>query len=182
MKSGVLAKRYAKALFSFATENKTQDRVLNELRALVEVFCLDPEVARFFDSPMIPASEKLKCIKTSISESGVSSDLRQFLLVLADKGRLPLFGEIVEAFQEQIDASNGVCRGNVRSTTPLAPAERLQIEQTVEKVLRKKVIMTYKIDSSVIGGLVAQVGSFTFDDSLSSHLKRMGDELKRRTI
>ena len=60
--------------------------------------------------------------------------------------------------------------------------QRQQIEATVEKVLKKKVIMTYKVDPSVIGGLVAQAGSYTFDDSLNSHLQRLNDELKRRAL
>ena len=64
----------------------------------------------------------------------------------------------------------------------LAPEERQRLEKTIEGVLNKKVILTYKVDPSVIGGLIASVRSFTFDDSIDSHLKRMNEELKRRTV
>ena len=104
------------------------------------------------------------------------------VLLIADNGRFGVFQELVGAFQAEADAANNVCRGTVRSATVLGQGERQRVEETVEKVLKKKVIMTYKVDPSVIGGLVAQVGSYTCDDSISAHLQRMNEELKRRTV
>ncbi|MES2964311.1 MAG: ATP synthase F1 subunit delta, partial [Bdellovibrionota bacterium] len=102
--------------------------------------------------------------------------------LLARKDRLGVFGEIVHAFEAEADAANNVARGVVRSATVLGQDDRKRIEDQVERVLKKKVILSYKVDPSVIGGLVAQVGSYTFDDSISAHLKRMNEELKRRTV
>lgn len=181
MNSNKLAKRYAKALFGLARENGNQDRVLADLRALNTAFSADATVTDFFNSPMISAAQKSEALKKALSGKDATAEVNQFLMLLAEKGRLGIFSEAVEAFQDEIDAANNVCRGVVRSTTTLGPSERTQIEKTVEGVLKKKVIMTYKVDPSVIGGLVAQVGSHTFDDSLSTHLKRMSEELKRNS-
>lgn len=179
MKSSTLAKRYAKALFGLSVDNRTQDRVLGDLRSLATAFTSDPNFQSFFESPLINGVQKAKTMKVALDGKGASSEVTQFLMLLAEKDRLSIFVDVVEAFQAEIDAANNVCRGSVRSTTALAPAERSQIEATVEGVLKKKVIMTYKVDPSVIGGLVARVGSHTFDDSLSTHLKRMSEELRR---
>lgn len=182
MKSSTLAKRYAKALFALSVDNRSQDRVLADLRALHTSFSADVSIQTFFESPILNGTQKSEVVKKAITDKGVSAEVNQFLLLLAEKDRLAIFPDVVEAFQAEIDAANNVCRGVVRSTTALGPSERTQIEKTVEGVLKKKVIMTYKVDPSVIGGLVAQVGSHTFDDSLSTHLKRMSEELKRRSI
>ena len=182
MKSSTLAKRYAKALYSLATENKTQDRVLADLRSLHASFGADVSIQAFFESPLISGTQKAEAVKKSLAGQQSSAEVDQFLMLLAEKDRLAIFPDVVDAFQAEIDSANNVCRGVVRSTTTLGPSERTQIEKTVEGVLKKKVIMTYKVDPSVIGGLVAQVGSHTFDDSLSTHLKRMSEELKRRSI
>lgn len=180
MKSSTLAKRYAKALFGLSTDGKTQDRVLSDLRALHASFGADGMVQTFFESPLVSGAQKEAAMKKALAGAGASSEVDQFLMLLAEKDRLGIFPDVVDAFQGEIDAANNVCRGVVRSTTTLGPSERTQIEKTVEGVLKKKVIMTYKVDPSVIGGLVAQVGSHTFDDSLSTHLKRMSEELKRK--
>lgn len=182
MRSGNLAKRYAKALFGLAVDSGRQEVILNELRSLAQAFATAPEVLKFFDSPVTGAVEKKQTLQKALEGKGVTAEVMQFMSLLADKGRLPLFNEIVDAFQTELDLLNNVCRGVVRSTTQLSPNDRSRVESTVEKVLKKKVIMTYKIDPSVIGGLVAEVGSYRFDDSLSSHLKRMTDDLKRRTV
>jgi len=182
VKSNTLAKRYAKAIFSLSLDNKSQEKVLNDLRALSDAFDSDASIKAFFNSPMITGSQKASTLSKALEGRAPTEEVHQFLMLLAKKDRLPIFSDIVEAFQAEIDAANNVCRGVVKSTIALGPAERTQIEKTVEGVLKKKVIMTYKVDPSVIGGLVAQVGSHTFDDSLSTHLKRMSEELKRRTI
>ncbi len=182
MKSNTLAKRYAKAIFSLSLDNRSQEKVLNDLRALSYAFDSDASIKAFFNSPMITGSQKASTLSKALEGRAPTEEVNQFLMLLAKKDRLPIFSDIVEAFQAEIDAANNVCRGVVKSTIALGPAERTQIEKTVEGVLKKKVIMTYKVDPSVIGGLVAQVGSHTFDDSLSTHLKRMSEELKRRTI
>jgi F-type H+-transporting ATPase subunit delta len=182
VKSNTLAKRYAKAIFSLSLDNRSQEKVLNDLRALSYAFDSDASIKAFFNSPMITGSQKASTLSKALEGRAPTEEVNQFLMLLAKKDRLPIFSDIVEAFQAEIDAANNVCRGVVKSTIALGPAERTQIEKTVEGVLKKKVIMTYKVDPSVIGGLVAQVGSHTFDDSLSTHLKRMSEELKRRTI
>ena len=177
-----LAKRYARAAFGLAAEGGRQENVLAELRALDAAFGSEPEIASFFASPVIPPERKEAALKAALEGRGASTEVAHLILTLARKERLPFFSEIVQAFQNQADEANGVGRGTVRSSVGLAPAERQQVESIVEKVLKKKVILNYKVDPSLIGGLVAQVGSYTFDDSIESHLQRMAEELTRRTV
>lgn len=182
MKSSILAQRYAKALFGLSIDNKTQDKVLDDLRVLRDMFQKEKEISLFFNSPVVSPTQKSAAVEKALEGRVSAPEILQFVSLLAKKDRLAIFSDVVDAFQAEVDASNNVCRGTVRSTTALGPNERERIEKTVEGVLKKKVIMTYRVDPSVIGGLVAQVGSHTFDDSLSTHLKRMSEELKRRTV
>jgi F-type H+-transporting ATPase subunit delta len=62
----------------------------------------------------------------------------------------------------------------------LAQESRTKIEDIVTKVTRKKVILSFVEDAKLIGGTVAQVGGWTFDDSLESHLRRLNEDLNRR--
>lgn len=182
MRGPELAKRYAKALFELAIDNRTQEKVFNDLRSLDEIFGKEKETHEFLVSPMISPVQKEAVLKQVLENKNVSKEVIEVLLLLARNERLNVFGDLVHAFQNEIDASNGVIRGSVRSASVLAPEDRQRIEKTVETYLKKKVIMTYVVDPTVIGGLVAQVGSYTFDDSISTHLTRMNEELKRRTV
>ena len=181
MRPTTLSKRYAKALFELAVDHRIQDQVLSDLRALVPIFN-QPEVLEFAKSPLIKSDSKVAVIKASMDQKGLAKEVFQFLQLLAAKDRLGIFEQVVEAFQDEVDAAHNVSRGLVRSAAALGPNERQQLEQSIERALATKVILNYKVDPSVIGGLVAQVGSYTFDDSVASHLKRLSEELNRRTV
>ncbi len=182
MKSHELANRYAKALYELAVDNRSVDMVFAHLRALNETLSKDKGTHDFLISPMVSAADREKVLKAALDNKGVAREVTDLVYLLARNDRMALFPELVQAFEAQADAANNVCRGTVRSATVLGQAERQRVEETVERVLKKKVILTYKVDPTVIGGLVAQVGSYTFDDSIDSHLKRMNEELKRRTV
>jgi F-type H+-transporting ATPase subunit delta len=182
MKATQLAFRYAKSIFEIARDAKNDEKVLDQLRALDTSLQKDPEVLEFLSSPLFKLEDRERALEQALKGANAINEVHQLLMLLVRNGRISIYSQVVEAFQTLIDNANGVVRGTVRSAATLSPAERQQIESTVEKVLNKKVIMTYKVDPTVIGGLVAQAGSYTFDDSIKSHLQRLNDELKRRAL
>ena len=179
MKYSEVAQRYAKALFLLAKENGSTDETHDQLKFLSEAIEKDSEILEFLTSPLVSKDKKEKVFTDGLNGQ-FSGETKSFLLLLAQKGRVQLIPEIVLAFQTLIDESNEVTRGTVRSAAPLANTELEKIKETVSKITNKKVILTYKEDKSLIGGLVAEVGGFTFDDSLTSHMTRLNEELNRR--
>lgn len=176
-----LANRYARAILDLVSEGAKQELVLSELRAVQSLIEKDDTLRDFFHSPLVKAGEREKVLSAALKTAGLSPDTLSFIMLLSEKGRLPIFSKIVEAIKSQNDLAHGVTRGNVRSATVLSPDERKNIEETVSKYTQKQVILNYKEDPGVIGGLIAEVGSFTFDDTLTSHLRRLKDEMTRRT-
>lgn len=177
MKHSEVASRYARALFSLAKESGDQDKVFDQIRIFSEALKADKDVAAFLASPLIRPSQKQAALEKVVG--GAAPAVKNFLLVLAKKNRLALFDDIVHSLQSIVDESHGVTRGLVKSSAVLAPADRKQIEEIVSRVTKKQVILTYKEDPSLFGGLTAEVGSFTFDDSLFSHLNRINEQLNR---
>lgn len=179
MRNMILATRYAKALYNLAKEKGEQDAVFNQMRAVGEAFTNDKEVAEYIQSPVIRPTDKVKVIEKMTAAVQMPESLKNFVLLMAKKNRLPIFNDVVTAYQTIADEAHGVTRGVVRSATVLDPAERTRIAELVSRATKKQVILTYKEDPSLLGGLVAEVGSFTFDDSLISHLKRIKEQLNR---
>lgn len=177
-----LANRYARAAYELAVDNRTQDKVFSDLRELEIAFSKDESIHEFLTNPLIPVSARVSALEKAMAGKGVAKEAHDLIVLLARRDRMGVFKQVVSAYEKQADAANKVCRGTVRSATTLSQDERGRIESTVEKVLGKKVIMTYRVDPTVIGGLIAQVGSYTFDDTIASHLRRMNDELNRRTV
>lgn len=175
-----VSRRYAKALYELSVSKNTTTKIFDQIRVLKAAFQLEPEITSFIVNPLVSPDNKLKALKAAL-DGKIDGDLMSFLSLLAEKNRLGSFMEITEAFEEISDEANGVTRGTVRSATALSAESRKQIEDTVKKVTKRNVILTFKEDSSLYGGTIAQVGGWTFDDSLASHLRRMNEDLNRRT-
>lgn len=182
MKKNQAAERYAKALYSITVESGLEQKVLEELRNLRDAFNSSAEVKQVLFSPVMDNETRTQIISDSIKDKGLSEPVIQLVGLLAKKGRLELFDSIVESYQSVTDAAHGVVRGQVLSPHSLEPAERNNIENIISKATQKKVILEYKQSPELLGGLVAQVGSLTFDDSIDTQLKLMSEHLNRRTI
>lgn len=179
MRNIQIATRYARALYNIAKEKNEQDNVFSQMRVMEEAFRHDKEISEFVHSPVIRPTDKVKAMEKLVAAIPLTEILKNFLLLLAKKNRLPIFADVVTAYQTISDEANGVTRGVVRSAAVLGPEDRKRVEEIVSRATKKQVILTYKEDPTLLGGLVAEVGSYTFDDSLTSHLKRIKEQLTR---
>lgn len=180
MSASQIGMRYADALYQLAFEKNLQEEVYKQICSIAEALDLDPQIQSFLSSPLVRPLEKEKAFAAAFKSVQVNDLVKNFVLLLARKQRIAIINDVVTAFQDLADRKHGVVRGTVRSTTVLAPEDRKRIEETVNRVTKKHAILTYKEDPQLLGGLVAEVGSYTFDDSLASHLRRMNEQLTQR--
>lgn len=180
MRYSELAFRYASAFFDLATEVKQNEAYLKTLKDIQALLESDVTITQFLASPLIKAEDKVAALMKAFKESQLPEGILNFILLLAKKGRLALLPEVVAAYQAREDELNGVTRGTVKSAGSLNDKQKENILNQIQAVTKKKVVLQYLEDKSLIGGLVAQVGSFTFDDSLAAHLRRIKEDLTRR--
>lgn len=174
-----VSRRYASALYEIAVAKNSQVQFLDQLREIRKAVESDKDLRAFLESPVVQPADK-KNLFAGALKGKASEEIVSLISLLADKNRLGILDTVVEAYQESIDDAHGVTRGEVRSASPLTAETQKKIEDIIGKVTNKKVILTFKHDPTLIGGLLAQVGGWTFDDTLNSHLKRLGEDLNRR--
>jgi F-type H+-transporting ATPase subunit delta len=172
--------QYAKALFEVAGDLQTKADYLNQLRVVDQSLGGASEISQFFKSTEITSDIKIKGLSKAMQSNGISKDVLSTLNLLIERNKISYLSKIVFAYQALNDEANGVVRGVVRSSHELDPSQRKAMVEKIESVLNKKVILDYVQDSKVIGGLKAQVGSYTFDDTFETHLKKMKDQINRR--
>jgi F-type H+-transporting ATPase subunit delta len=174
-----VSKRYAKALFDYAQDGKKLDLVTAQLSQLSSALEGDESVREFIGSPVVTGAEKMSALKAALGPQ-ISEEILNLTGLLMEKNRLDLLSQVAQAFTLIADESKGVTRGTVKSASALNEDARRKIEGTVAEITKKRVILNYEEDKTIMGGLVAQVGGWTFDDSLQSHLVRLSEELNRR--
>lgn len=180
MKISEVSRRYAKALMALAKQKGQHTRALNELEAIAKIFKTDVSVHDYFINPLIGPDAKMTVVQNSFQGKGLLEEVYSMLLLLSEKNRMGKFEEIVAAYEEQMDVEQNITRGSVKSAKALSDDAKKELEAKIHKILNKKIILTYKEDPTLLGGVVAQVGGWTFDDSIETHLIKLNEELNRR--
>jgi F-type H+-transporting ATPase subunit delta len=173
------ARRYAKALHMIARENGTAPVIGDELGRFAEVVGAEPEARDVLTRPWIKGADR-RGVATAIAErTGGSKLVRDFAGLLADRGRMDHLPEIVSAYRDLLDEDLGQARAAVRTAVPLTDGERKALSDRIERTLGKRVLIEERVDPGLLGGFVAQVGSFILDGSLDGQLARMRERLAR---
>jgi F-type H+-transporting ATPase subunit delta len=73
-----------------------------------------------------------------------------------------------------------VVRAELTTALPLAADRAQQIRRSLEHVTGRTVQVSTRVDSSIVGGLVARIGSTVYDASVTSQLERMRRRLTER--
>lgn len=171
-----VASRYARAIYSLSKENSEQEVVLKEISTLAKVL-EDKDLKAHLDSPVVSYNDKKDIVKKLLSTADFKKTTESFLSLLADKSRLSLLPEISFLLQKFSDETAGVVRGDVVSASDLSNEDKSSIETKISSLLNKKLLLEYKVDPSLLGGVVVKVGDYTIDYSVNRQLDRIKESL-----
>ena len=87
-------------------------------------------------------------------------------------------GKIDLSGASQLQLNVEVPEVEVETVKQLSAAQDKKLQQNLEKILSKKVVLAYKITPEIIGGLRIKFGSEMIDNSLASKLNRLEIEMK----
>ena len=170
--TGSIAKRYARALASVASEQNTLEDVEAQLDKTA-AWLADPELSAALASPALD-SEARQGLIAKITESLELSELaKNFLDLLARSQRLDHFAGIVRAYRSIVDDQLGRMRGTIHTATPLEDAAVQNLAAAFEKTHGKKVLLDVEIDAALIGGISVEIGGRVYDGSVRTQLRQL---------
>jgi len=171
---------YARAVHALAKERNQTDVVGRELAAVTAMLEREPEVSAFFGRPWIPATAKRAAALELAAHLGLSDLTRDFLGLVARQGRANYLTAMAGVFRELVDEDLGRVRAKVRSAVALTEADRQALRQRLGRALTgKQVVLEETVDERLLGGFIAEVGSYIVDGSLDGQLARLGARLAR---
>ncbi len=176
MKNTVVAKRYAEALYSVASERNQVDSVEKELVSILDVFNSHPELMNVLEHPGISIDAKKKQV-AELFQGRVSDLVLNFLNLLFDRRRQDAIAEIGATYVELADAARGRIKAEVESAVQLSD-EELNALKSKLGVNGKQVEFAAKVNPSLIGGLKVRIGDRVLDYSVTGQLERFRQTLK----
>jgi F-type H+-transporting ATPase subunit delta len=173
------ARHYAKALFQIARENTSMPEVGDDLASFVDRFDGDAHLHDVLTRPWIKGVDR-RAIAVAVAEGeGCGALVRDFVGLLAERGRIDHFTEIIASYRNFVDEDLGQARATVRTAVPLTDGEKQELGRRLEGALGKRILLEERVDPTLLGGFVAQVGSYIVDGSLDGQLARMRERLAR---
>jgi len=166
---------YARALFDAALEENKLEPVRQQLAQFVAAEAEVPELRELLRNPQLDPQARKAALRDLLADG--EELLRNFLLVLVDKGRTAQLDEIAREFERLVAAHEGIVSAELTTAIELSDEEANDLLRRIEKSTGRKLEATRKVDPDLIGGIVLQIGSFRLDASVRGRLERLRREL-----
>ncbi|MFD1776738.1 F0F1 ATP synthase subunit delta [Paenibacillus rhizophilus] len=168
----VVAKRYAKALFEVAFEEKKTLEVEEELKALVSALASDTDLQRFISTPKISGEDKLAVLKNTLNGK-LSTLVINTLELLVERGRMSILSDLLDSYIKIEGESLGLADATVYSTYKLDEREMKAVAEEFGTLSGRTIRAANVVDKSLLGGLKVVIGDTLYDGSLAGKLERL---------
>lgn len=178
MKLRGLDRRYANALFDVLSRGGDLVKARADLDAVVALVAGHPELCRVLESPAVPAQKKRAVMAAVLDAApGTLPEIRRTLLLLADNDRLGILADVAQRFGERVNQASRILPAEVTTAVPLDGANRDALAAALGRATGSSVTITERVDPTILGGVVARVGSLVFDGSVTHQLEKMRQKL-----
>jgi F-type H+-transporting ATPase subunit delta len=170
---GQMATRYAAALFELADSKKALDAVAGDLTQLRKMIADSADLQRMMDSPILDRAEQAKAMSAIVKAAGFNELTQKFTGLIAQNRRLFAMATIIKAFLKLLADRRGEMTAEVTAARALTSDQQAAVAEAIRKAVGSKVSINVKVDPSLLGGLIVQVGSRMIDSSLKTKLQKL---------
>lgn len=175
MNRGLIASRYATALYSFAADEGVEKTVYNEMRNFLKVALLVNEFGDSLENPALKNEEKKKIIFSSFG-GNPGKETKQFIEFLFEKGRVDFLIPAAMKFTDLYRKKNNIHIARlITATEPDGKTEK-KLVSMIETKTGGSVELEKETNPDIIGGFIIEVDNLQWDASVARRLKEMKDK------
>lgn len=179
--SSNIAKRYARAFFKIAGEEKRYEYYYDELGRFSTILKENKNLSEFLANPIFALSDKKAVVESLLEKIRISPLTSNFLKLLVDKRRIDILSDIQGCYRELMDIALKKVRVTVKTAFPLTGETSARLQNGLERLTDREVEMIVLEDRSLLGGVVVRVGDTLYDGSVRTQLNNirnlLGEEI-----
>jgi len=179
MKNQALVRKYAQGLVQAVHEEAEFKSVQRELRAFLDLCDGRKDLREALTSPFVGMERKGNVLAGVLTALKAGEKSSRLLTLLLNNKRLDLLGDIVAALPETWNDKEGILTFEVMSVVPLTDKQTKRLRQELEKIERKPVSLTFRLDPDIVGGLALRRGNIVYDVSIRGNLEAMKEQIER---
>jgi F-type H+-transporting ATPase subunit delta len=174
----VAHRTYARALFEAAKDEGRLDGVHEQLADFVATVDQVGELRAVLESPELDSRAKAALLDQVLGDA--DELVRNFVRLLAEKGRAGELDEIAREFEALVAQDQGILGVELTTAVELSQQGFDDLVARVGQASGREVRASRAVDPTLVGGLVLQIGSRRLDASIRGRLDRLRQELTTR--
>lgn len=178
MDTGVIAKRYAKAIFQYAAGRGEETRLREEMQTLAQQFTHVPMLSKVLEDPTVPASEKVKTLVIAAGQT-VSDTCRRTIELVVGNGRGHYMQSIARMYDNVYRKEKNITVIQLTTVETASPETKKALVDLIVKDKTPTVDFIAKTDANIIGGFILAVEDSRLDASVKNQLSRLKLELMK---
>ncbi|KAF9363843.1 ATP synthase F0 subcomplex subunit OSCP atp5 [Mortierella sp. NVP85] len=173
--------RYATALYTAAAKKQALDTVENDLKQVKRVVEKDTKLRDFLENPTINRIEKKSGVQKMLAAGKYNDLTKNFFDTLAENGRLNDTVKIIDSYGSLMSAHRGEVQVTITSAKELDAKDIAKVKGYLAKsafvTSKQTLVVSNKVNPSILGGLVVEFGDKTIDLSVSSKVNKLNQLL-----
>ncbi|WP_452596717.1 ATP synthase F1 subunit delta [Pontimicrobium sp. MEBiC01747] len=166
--------RYAKAVLSLASDQKTTEVVNNDMKLIASTIAESKDLRDMLNSPVVSPSIK----KASLLEIFKGSNALTFNAIdtLITNKRIALLENVSLEYTRLYDEQRGTEVATVTTALPLTDDLKVKVLAKVKELTGKEVEVENIIDEDILGGFILRVGDIQYNASIANQLNKLKRE------
>lgn len=166
--------RYAKAVLSLATDQKSAEVVNSDMKLITDTVAESKDLNDMLQSPVVRSSDK-KAVLIAVFKNANVATTNLIDTLIANK-RLPLLNEVALSYTQLYDELRGSQVASVTTAVPLTDELKSKVLAKVKELTGKDAEVNNIIDESILGGFILRVGDIQYNASISNKLAKLKRE------
>lgn len=176
--AALLARRYARAFYELAEEQKALDKTGDDVCALRQLISTDVALRKIMSDPRLPSAMRVDAVQAMADVAGFHGLTKNFLVLIAQNGRLANLDAIVRAFLDEWAVRRGEISAEVTVVQALSPAQSDRLVAALSQALNRKISLVVHQDQAIVGGMILKIGSRLVDASVKGKLARVARHMR----
>ncbi len=172
MNTGVISKRYAKALYQFSEEGKKEKQVYSEMSTLLTSYQLVPGLRKALDNPLLPMEDKIELLSKAAG-GNVSQEVKRFFTMVLKGHREKFMQFMAYSYVDLYRKKNNILIGKLITAVPVDKRIKDLMRAVIVKDTQGTVEFESLVEPSIEGGFILDVDYNRLDASIATQLEQV---------
>lgn len=161
------------ALIESAKGENKLDEVTSNIESFYEIISSSEELKNILSNTIFDIEERVSVVNELCKSASFSSLTSGFMSLVVEMDKFKAFINSKELVLGKLKEAAGKISAELISAENLSENDIKRVKNALSEATGKDIDISVKVDSSIIGGLIAKVEDKVYDSSVKTQLERM---------